>query len=165
LAWLTAAVTAREVIQVLEGWDDEQLLTALGEAIKARAAVPSWFTETGKNAYAWHNIDAELAQLTYDSRTDTDALAVARSETATIRALTFTSAHLSIELEVADGSLLGQVVPPQAGTLETHTKAGMTALPVDEAGFFTLEPIPPGPFLLRFRTTDGAYVMTGWITL
>ena len=150
---------------MLEDWDDEQLLAALREAIKARAAVPSWFTETGKNAYAWHNIDAELAQLTYDSRTDADAMAVTRSETATIRALTFTSAHLSIELEVADGSLLGQVVPPQAGTLETRTKVGMTTSPVDEGGFFAVEPIPPGPFLLRFRTTDGTYVMTAWITL
>ena len=165
MAWLISAVTAPEVIQVLEGWDDEQLLTALGEAIKARETVPSWFVQTGKNAYAWHNVDAELAQLTYDSRTDADEMAVARSETATIRALTFTSAHLSIELEVADGSLFGQVVPPQAGTLETRTKAGMTTAPVDETGFFTVTPIPVGPFLLRFGTTDGAYVMTGWITL
>src|SRR5690349_8306875 len=166
LAWLISAVTSRGVIQVLEGWDDEQLLTALGEAIKARDAVPSWFVQTGKNAYAWHNVDAELAQLTYDSRTDAHEMAVARSEeTATIRALTFTSAHLSIELEVADGSLFGQVVPPQAGTLETRTKTGMTTAPVEETGFFTVAPIPPGPFLLRFGTTDGAYVMTGWITL
>jgi hypothetical protein len=154
------------VVQVLDGWDDEQLLAALTEVMKARAAVPAWFTEMGKNAYAWHNIDAELAQLTYDSRTDAHEMAVARSEeTATIRALTFTSAHLSIELEVADGSLFGQVVPPQAGTLETRTKAGMATAPVDETGFFTVAPIPPGPFLLRFGTTDGAYVMTGWITL
>ena len=150
---------------MLEGWDDEQLLAALGEAVKAREAVPEWFVETGKNAYAWHNIDAELAQLTYDSQADAGQMAVARSETASIRALTFTSAHLSIELEVADGSLLGQVVPPQPGTLETHTRSGMTTSPVDEAGFFALEPIPASPFLLRFRATDGASVMTGWITL
>jgi len=150
---------------VLEGWDDEQLLAALGEAVKAREAVPEWFVETGKNAYAWHNIDAELAQLTYDSQADAGQMAVARSETASIRALTFTSAHLSIELEVADGSLLGQVVPPQPGALETHTRSGMTTSPVDEAGFFALEPIPASPFLLRFRATDGASVMTGWITL
>ena len=148
-----------------EDWDDEQLLAALGEALKARAAVPSWFVQTGKNAYAWHNIDAELAQLTYDSRSDADAMAVSRSETASIRALTFTSASLSIELEVADGSLFGQVVPPQAGMLEIGTKAGMATSPVDEGGFFAVEPVPPGPFLLRFRSTDGAYVMTGWITL
>ena len=41
----------------------------------------------------------------------------------------------------------------------------MTTSPVDEAGFFALEPMPPGPFLLRVRTADGVYVMTGWITL
>ena len=51
-------------------WDDEQLLAALGEAMRARREVPGWFVETGKNAYAWHNIDAELAQLTYDSLGD-----------------------------------------------------------------------------------------------
>ena len=49
-----------------DDWDDERLLAALGEAIKARQAVPAWVVEMGKNAYAWHNIDAELAQLTYD---------------------------------------------------------------------------------------------------
>ncbi len=53
-----------------DGWDDERLLTALSEAMKERQAVPSWFVETAKNAYAWHNIDAELAQLTYDSNID-----------------------------------------------------------------------------------------------
>ncbi len=89
-----------------DGWDDERLLSALSEAMKARQAVPSWFIETGKNAFAWHNIDAELAQLTYDSSTDRERIAAVRSETASIRALTFTSAHLSIELEVTDDSLL-----------------------------------------------------------
>ena len=54
-----------------DGWDDEQLMVALREAMRARQAVPDWFVETGKSAYAWHNIDAELAQLTYDSRRDT----------------------------------------------------------------------------------------------
>jgi hypothetical protein len=41
----------------------------------------------------------------------------------------------------------------------------MTTSPVDEGGFFAVEPIPPGPFRLRFRTTDGVDVMTAWITL
>ena len=50
------------------GWTNEQLLAALSEAMKARQAVPSWFVESGKNAYAWHNIGAELAQFTYAGR-------------------------------------------------------------------------------------------------
>jgi hypothetical protein len=145
--------------------DDEELLAALGEAIRAREAVPEWFVETGKNAYAWHNIDAELAQLTYDSSRDRDAVAAVRSEAASIRALTFTSVQLSIELEVAEGSLVGQIIPPRAGTLEVHTKAGVTSLPVDEIGCFAVTPIPNSPFRLRCRTRDGTDVLTGWITL
>jgi len=74
-----------------DSWDDEELLAALGEAMRARQAVPEWFVETGKNAYAWHDIDAEMAQLTYDSLVDRERLAVVRSEAASIRALAFTS--------------------------------------------------------------------------
>jgi hypothetical protein len=150
-----------------EGWDDEQLLAALGEAMRARREVPEWFVETGKNAYAWHNIDAELAQLTYDSDSDAgrDLAAAVRSETASIRALTFTSARLSIELEVGESSLLGQIIPPGAGTLEVHTTAGVISSPVDEIGCFAVAPIPTSPFRLRCRTEDGADVLTGWITL
>jgi hypothetical protein len=150
---------------VREGWDDEQLISALREAIKARQAVPSWFVETAKNAYAWHNIDAELAQLTYDSQSDQHTASVVRSENASIRALTFTTPHLSMELEVTEGSLLGQIIPPQAGTLETHTKAGVTTSAVDEIGGFVVDPIPASTFRLRFRTTDGTDVLSGWITL
>lgn len=145
--------------------DDEELLAALGEAIRAREEVPEWFVETGKNAYTWHNIDAELAQLTYDSSRDQDAVAAVRSEAASIRALTFTSVQLSIELEVAGGSLVGQIIPPRAGTLEVHTTAGVTSLPVDEIGCFAVTPIPSSPFRLRCCTEDGADVLTGWITL
>ena len=151
--------------QILAGLGDEQLLAALGEALRARQAVPEWFVETGKNAYAWHNIDAELAQLTYDSSRDQDVVAAVRSETASIRALTFTSTRLSIELEVAESSLLGQIIPPRAGTLEVHTTAGVTCSPVDEIGCCVVDPIPSSPFRLRCRTQDGADVLTGWITL
>ena len=67
---------------MLESWDDEQLLAALRESIRARQAVPDEFVEMGKSAYTWHNIDAELAQLTYDSgrEQDRDVAASVRSE-------------------------------------------------------------------------------------
>ena len=153
---------------MLESWDDEQLLAALRESMRARQAVPDEFVEMGKSAYTWHNIDAELAQLTYDSgrEQDRDVAASVRSETASIRALTFTSAHLSLELEVTESSLLGQIIPPRAGTIETQTRAGATTTtPVDEIGCFAVDPIPASPFRLRCRITDGADVLTGWITL
>ena len=149
---------------MLDGWDDEQFLAALGEAMRARQAVPESFVDLGKSAYAWHNIDAELAQLTYDS--SREPVAGLRSETASIRALTFTSAHLSLELEVTGSSLLGQIIPLRSGTLEIQTRAGATTTtPVDEIGCFAVEPIPDSPFRLRCRTADGTDVLTGWITL
>jgi hypothetical protein len=150
-----------------DSWDDEELLAALGEAVKARQAVPEWLVETGKNAYAWHSIDAELAQLTYDSDSDADrgVAAAVRSEAASIRALTFTSARLSIVLEVASDSLVGQIIPPRAGTLEVYTTGGVTSSPMDEIGCFAVTPIPASPFRLRCRTEDGIDVLTGWITL
>lgn len=105
-----------------DGWDDEQLLEALREAMRARQVVPPGFVETGKSTYAWYNIGAELAQLTDDSSRDEDRSASAGSETASIQALAFTSAHTSIELEVTEDSLLGQVMPPGEGTIEAQTR-------------------------------------------
>ena len=147
-------------------WDDDRLLGALRQALRAREAVPTWFIETGKNASAWHNIDAELAQLTYDSDLDRLQAAAMRSETASIRALTFTSAHLSVELEVTGNSLLGQLLTAREGELEIHTRAGeISTTDVDEIGCFSVDPIPDCPFRLRCHTADGTGVLTGWITI
>ncbi len=149
---------------MLDSWDDDQLLAALGDAVRARQAVPDAFVEMGKGGYAWHRIDAELAQLTYDS--GTVRIAAVRSETASVRALSFASAHLSMELEVTEDCLLGWVIPSRAGTLEAQTGAGAsTETTVDEIGCFAVDPIPASPFRLRFRTADGTDVLTVWVTL
>src|SRR5262249_17325665 len=115
----TAPGTSRQGVNVVtDGWHDEELLAALRQAPAARRAVPPEFVEAGKNAFAWHNIDAELAQLTYDSTHAPQLEAATRAESASIRALTFTSARITLELEVTENSLLGQVVPAQAATID-----------------------------------------------
>jgi len=150
---LRAALAAHEAVP------DEVLLAALHEAVADREAVPP--------AFAWHDIDAELAQLIYDSQQE--AAAGLRSESASIRALSFASAHLSIEVEITGGSLLGQLIPARPGTVEVQVLDGGTAtVPVDEAGCFTVDPKPESTFRLRCHTghtgtqTD---VLTGWVTL
>jgi len=151
---------------IAAGWDDEALLTALREALRAREAVPPEFVEAAKSAFAWHNIDAELAQLTYDSSRDAEYEPSLRAEAASIRALTFTSARLTIELEVTSDALLGQVIPPQAGVITVQPRDGAeTEYPADEIGCFSIRPIPPGPFRLHCRTVAGKDALTGWITL
>jgi hypothetical protein len=151
---------------VAESWDDDQLLAALRQAVRARQAVPPEFVEAGRSAFAWHNIDAELAQLTYDSRRDREYEVSLRAEAASIRALTFTSAHLTIELEVTQDSLVGQVVPAQAGTITARPRQGAeTSVAVDEIGCFSIRPLPAGQFRLHCLTVAGLETLTGWIEL
>ncbi len=151
---------------VPEVYDDEDLMVALRQALAERQAVPPEFIEAAKNAFAWHNIDAELAELTYDSNRDAEAEPSTRAETASIRALTFTSAHLTLELEVTHDSLLGQIVPAQAGTIKVQLRDGAeTTVPADRIGRFTIRPIPSGAFRLHCRTSADADALTGWITL
>ena len=151
---------------VADSWNDEALLAALQQALDARRAVPPEFVEAGKSAFAWHNIDAELAQLTYDSVRDTEPAAATRAEAASIRALTFTSAHLTIELEVTEDSVLGQIVPVQAATIEVQAQDGpRSVIATDEIGCFSISPVPAGPFRLRCQAAASADILTGWITL
>ena len=166
-------------LSILRGWrtapeaqagrqpvPDETLLAALREALAAREAVPAAFVEAGKTAYAWRNIDAELAQLTFDSRRDTEMLASMRSEPAPIRALTLQSARFTIEVSITDDAILGQLIPPQSGTGEVQTQSGRVSnTPINEVGCFVIEPKPDSPFRLRVRTTDQADVVTGWLAI
>jgi len=150
-----------------EGWaTDDVLLAALREAVRARRAVPATFIDAGKNAYAWHNVDPELVRLTYDSSYDLHRIPSVRSEAASVRALTFTSARFVIELEVTEEGLLGQVMPPHAGTVEAESQVSeAAAVPLDDIGCFSIEPPPTGPFRLRWKMADGTDLVTGWITL
>jgi hypothetical protein len=149
-----------------EAPSDEALLAALGEAMKARQAVPPDFIAAAKDAYAWHGIDAELARLTYDSSEQGEVAAGLRSESASIRAFSFATERLSIEVEITPGSLLGQLIPAQPGTAEVHERDGGTVtVPVDETGCFAVEPKPGSPFRLRIHTGSPLDVLTGWVSL
>jgi hypothetical protein len=148
------------------GLSDDELLEALRQAVAARDAVPAEFIAAARNAFAWHNIDAELAQLTYDSMRDAEPALSTRTEAASIRALTFTSGHLTIELEVGTESLVGQIVPAQTALITIQPMTGAeTDVQADEIGCFSIAPIPAGQFRLRCRSDTGVETVTGWITL
>jgi hypothetical protein len=147
-------------------WDDDEVLAALRLAVQARQAVPAEFVAAARDVFAWHNIDAELAQLTYDSARDAELAERTRAEAATIRALTFTSARLSVELEVTADSVLGQLVPAQTAAVQIRHRDGTEATVIaDDIGCFRIDPIPAGSFRLQCRTADGIEVLTGWLRL
>jgi hypothetical protein len=146
--------------------DDERLFTSLRQALREAEEVPPRLTEMGRAAFAWHNIDAELAHLTYDSlEAEAQPVAAMRAQDASLRALTFATADLTIEIEITGDAVLGQVLPPQPGSASTLVPAGpaVTPTPVDEMGFFAIRPVPASAFRLRCVTASGLDIMTGLI--
>jgi hypothetical protein len=146
--------------------DDNELLALLEEALEAEGDVPPDFIAAGKAAFAWRTIDAELAALVYDSSNDSgrEPALMRNQTTADLRALTFASANVTIELELTEAGLIGQLVPPSAGEIDVQTAAGVTStVTTDELGCFTIRVIPQEPFRLRCRAGD-TDVLTTWIT-
>jgi hypothetical protein len=146
--------------------DDDALLAALGEAVRAARAVPPEFTAAGQAAFTWRTIDAELAALTFDSATAEPALPAVRAEEASPRFLTFAGSDLTIELEIGSDSVVGQIVPAGSGHVDACPARGaaMTA-EIDEIGCFIIRPLPPSPFRLHCHMASGGSVLTTWITL
>jgi len=152
-----------------DDWTEEELLAELHAALRAEQEVPAALVDAGKGLWAWRSVDAELADLTYDSALEAMAeqLVATRSEAATLRSLTYASRTLTIELEVTRDGLLGQVQPAQAGRVEVMVRdGGVTPVDVDEVGWFTVRPLPRSPFRVAYTTHDGSIkVVTPWIDL
>jgi hypothetical protein len=147
------------------GWgDDDRLQASLKEALAEADAVPREFVEAGKATYTWRSIDVELAALTYDSATEASGAGI-RADSAPLRALTFASADVAVELEVAPDAVFGQVVPPNPGSAEVHAGDRQIAVvDIDETGYFAIRPVPAVPFRLLCRMSVGNDVLTGWVT-
>jgi len=152
--------------------DDDQLLAALREALRYERNVPAEFTAMGKGTFAWRDIDAELATLSYDSACEGagSGLAGLRSESASLRYLTFTSGELTLEIEATQDALHGQLVLPAEmagpGQVQARTADGeVVTADIDQVGGFTIRPIPRGSFRLYCHTANGANVETNWLML
>ena len=147
--------------------DDEQLFAALEDALREARDVPRHFIETGKAAFAWRTVDAELAAITYDSAADNRQPigATTRAERAALRELTFSTPRLRIHLQVTDEALHGQIVPPQQCDIEVRrANASPHLIRTDEDGWFTVRPIPIGSFRLLCRSA-GCTALTDWLAV
>ena len=151
-------------MRVMDPLNDDELLAELGDAVRGAAQVPPGFVAAGKAAFTWRNVDAEMAHLRYDSTT-APASTTTRSQTSRTRALTFSTAELTIELELTSDGLLGQLVPPQPGEVQVQTRTGSTTtVQVDEIGWFAVRPVPAAMLRLRVEVAGHDPVLTEWIT-
>jgi hypothetical protein len=143
-----------------EGAFDEGLERELRQAAAVLDPVPDDLRQLALEAYALHDIDARIAELTFDSLVD--AIPV-RGATDVPRMLTFQAGELTVDVEVTGDGLIGQVLPPQAARVEVlHGPRPGARLTTDDLGRFTGEAPPAGPFALRLRT-DADVVVTEWL--
>jgi hypothetical protein len=151
---------------------DDRLLEEL-RAVAARVdAAPGRMLTAARASYAWRTIDAELAELAYDSAVATRPLAGVRG-TETPRVLTFSAPEcgLTIEIEVTPAAgvveVVGQLVPAGHARLEIRHGGGSESVEADELGRFAIERVHAGPFSIRCTraAADLAVVTTDWTTL
>ncbi|MFC6094045.1 hypothetical protein Q5530_21780 [Saccharothrix sp. BKS2] len=145
-------------------WEsDEELLRDLAVALAEERDVPEHVVQAARAAYTWRTVDAELTALTsYDSILDAE-LAVRARATSTARQLVFDAEGVSVQVEVTEAGVAGQVLPARPGRVELLTATGpVEEAELDELGMFLLGPPPAGP--VRFRcAVGGTTVVTDWV--
>jgi hypothetical protein len=143
-----------------ERFDDDQLLAVLTHVIDETDPVPADALATAMAADL-SGLDAELAELVFDSLLDQGGTTM-RDDPGDVRSLTFTSGDRTIEVDLADGGLVGRVSPAEDTPVELEQGATRVPLAVDDLGRFRAV-VRPGPLRLRVGGAAGA-VATPWIT-
>jgi hypothetical protein len=146
---------------------NDELFEELRSVLRRTDPVPAEVTDFAKAALGWRRLDAELAELLEDSVLD-EAAALTRGGGG--RSLTFRSDDLTIDVEIQDGHLLGQLAPPPAAaTVELQGEDGTVVASADTDGLgrFRLELGGEGRFRLRVARRDPAAgpVETSWFSL
>jgi hypothetical protein len=141
---------------------EAEILEILGRALEHADPVPISVTEAGKSAFTWLTIDAELAELVFDSARD--ELVGVRSETLAERQLTFQSPTVEIEIMLVGDTrhLVGQLVPAQGAEVTLMTGLASTAVTTDDLGRFDFKGVEPGRIRLQIRTAGGPSITTQW---
>jgi hypothetical protein len=146
-------------------WTDEELLHELTAALREEPVDDS-VIRAAQGAFAWRTVDADLILLDLDSSATAAAGAPVRAESsAAPRTLAFHGGELSVEIEIDEAGIVGQLTPPQPGRVTLLTPAGPgPSTQADEVGCFAFPPPVSGPIRLDCRMDDDHFV-TQWVTV
>ncbi len=148
---------------------DDDMLALLRSAFRgftpgtvpADAEPPPSLLEGSLWVHQWHNMESELAELTYDSSVQSP---VSVRSGSSLRQLTFRSGDRSIEMaiEPAGRSVVvsGEISPPLIGTMQLLVGGEMFVAEIDPSGSFIVEDVPFGT-VLAFVATTGMKIRLG----
>ncbi len=145
-----------------EDFDEETVFATLKRVIGGSDPVPADVVQAALASRTWRRVDAELAELVYDSVVDGALVRSSRGG----RQLTFEAPELTVEVEVGPGSLEGQFVPPQPGQVEVRHSDGSLTVAADHHGHFRVEAVLHGPVSLRCQPELGNVpTVTSWVVI
>jgi len=147
--------------------DDDVLMERLAEAVGRERTVPEHVMQAAKDTFDWRGVDEELELLTlsFDSSL-TEAVGVRGPATDSPRMLVFDGEELTIEIEVGQDVLMGQVVPARSELVILQCADGrVDEATADDAGFFLLRRPVQGPIRLKWPNGEAAGAVTGWISI
>ena len=149
--------------------DDDELERELKSAEQLLDPIPPRLLRDAMDIFGWRTIDAELAELVFDSA-DNQAAELVRGS-GQPRLLTFQASDLSIELELTAGGperrIAGRLVPARPADVEIRYGVLQRTVTTDELGRFSVTSPGSGPVSLRFRpagSTASWQVVTDWIS-
>jgi hypothetical protein len=155
----------------VHGEPDDALEEELRRAAARIEPVPPELVDAAVGAFTWRTIDAELAELTFDSLLNQDQAALVRGGEQG-RLLSFRASGLSIEVEVTGGGnvrrLVGQLMPPQRATVAIRHGNDLATVAADELGRFSIGLLHAGPISLRCTLgseTAQPPVVTDWVSI
>jgi len=145
---------------------DDDLMAELSAAVAEERLVPVAAVDDARGVFQIRELDQEFALLTmlYDSLLDQEAL-VRGASRASVRTLTFQRGELSLEIEVTDDNIVGQVIPQQAAHVTLATRqAALGSAETDEWGSFMM-PRPPVGSVRLIWSTASEKLVTDWFSL
>ena len=146
-------------------WTDDELLRELAAALREQPVDES-IIRAGQGAFAWRTVDDDLILLELDSSATAAAGAQVRAaDSAAPRTLAFHGERLSVEIEIDEAGIVGQLTPPRPGRVRLLTAAGQeVSTQADEVGCFAFPSPLTGPIRLDCRVEDDHFV-TQWVTV
>jgi hypothetical protein len=116
-------------------------------------------------AFTWRTVDADLEILSMETELAASDTAMVRDAgQAAPRVFVFHGERVSVEIEVDDVGIVGQLTPPGPARITLVTPDGpQAAADADEVGCFSLPPPPPGPMRLDCQRGSERF-LTEWTT-
>lgn len=146
-------------------WSNDALWHELRAALQ-ESEVDESVVRAAQAAFTWRTVDADLELLGLDAGSGPkDGALVRASGPGGPRTLMFRGERLSVEIEIDETGIVGQLIPPQPGQVTLVTADGPQATTeADDVGCFALPPPMAGPLRLDCRLGDDHFI-TEWATI